>query len=147
MIQRKSLVMGNHIIAGILAVVFVSIVAHPGRPALQDSPQARVIFQAAERNRTDDGVITPEEFKDIFATFDINTDGEVTEKEFLFIWKDRQLGDLSAASIFFHHIDTDRDNLLSEIPDMSRTFYYFDSNQDGKINLVEFVIVWINLSH
>ncbi|XP_063420103.1 uncharacterized protein LOC134705281 isoform X2 [Mytilus trossulus] len=139
--------MGNHIIAVILAAVFVSIVAHPGRPALQDSPQARVIFQAAERNRTDDGFITPDEFKDIFATFDINTDGEVNEKEFLFIWKDRQLGDLSAASSFFHHIDTDRDNLLSEIPDMSRTFYYFDSNQDGKISLVEFVIVWINLSH
>lgn len=51
-----------------------SIVAHPGRPALQDSPQARVIFQAAERNRTDDGFITPDEFKDIFATFDINSE-------------------------------------------------------------------------
>lgn len=61
--------------------------------------------------------------------FEFTADGEVTEKEFLFIWKDRQLGDLSAASSFFHHIDTDRDNLLSEIPDMSRTFYYFDSNR------------------
>lgn len=78
-------------------------------------------------------VITSIVFQTVYCEF--TADGEVTEKEFLFIWKDRQLGDLSAASIFFHHIDTDRDNLLSEIPDMSRTFYYFDSNRKCSQNV------------
>lgn len=49
-----------------------SIYSHPARPALPDSPEARLIFNAAERNRTPDGFITRDEMQDIFHVFDEN---------------------------------------------------------------------------
>ena len=56
-------------------------------------------------------------------------DGQVTEAEFLYIWKDRQLGDAKQAARLFHHADTDKDNVLTQVPDLSRVFYYFDQNR------------------
>ena len=59
----------------------------------------------------------------------ITDDGQVTEAEFLFLWKDRQLGDPKQAASLFHHADTNKDNVVTQVPDLTRVFYYFDRNR------------------
>ncbi|KAJ8300664.1 hypothetical protein KUTeg_022183 [Tegillarca granosa] len=126
--------------------LFISIYSHPARPSLPDSPEARLIFNAAERNRTPDGFITRDEMQDIFHVFDENGDGLVDQTEMVDIWRSRQLGNTSHALTLFQNIDTDGDSFITEVPDISRTFIYFDRNEDGKISEEEFVIVWTSLS-
>ncbi|KAK3088638.1 hypothetical protein FSP39_021691, partial [Pinctada imbricata] len=117
-----------------------------GNPGLPDSPIAHKVFAAAERNRTQDGYLTHDEMNDIFKTFDNNNDGLVDEQEFIYVWKDRHLGELSHAVTLFHHADTDRDDFISKTPDLERVFYYFDRDQDGRVSEQEFVLIWVSLS-
>ncbi|XP_062580618.1 uncharacterized protein LOC134242532 [Saccostrea cucullata] len=132
-------------LGAVLGVIMVSGQFHLGRPVV-DSPEARAIFAAAERNRTPDGFLTKLELDDIFQTFDHNVDGIVDEQEFIYIWRSRHLGDISHAITLFHHADTDRDDVISKVPDLTRVFYYFDRDQDGKVSEEEFVEVWLSLS-
>merc|ERR1712228_603649 len=140
--SRKS-VMYNYLVFLVTISLILCCSGHPSRPALPDSPEAHALFAAAERNRTQDGFLTKDEIDDIFQTFDNNSDGEVDEQEFIFIWKDRHLGDLTHAITLFHHADTDRNDFITQIPDMTRLFYYFDRDQDGKVSEEEFVQIWM----
>lgn len=56
-------------------------------------------------------------------------DGIVDEQEFIYIWRSRHLGDISHAITLFHHADTDRDDVISKVPDLTRVFYYFDRDR------------------
>lgn len=60
----------------------------------------------------------------------LQDDGEIEKDEFIYIWKDRQLGDLLVAGNFYHHLDTDQDGVVTEVPDMFRVFYYFDNDRE-----------------
>lgn len=60
-------------------------------------------------------------------------DGIVDEQEFIYIWRSRHLGDISHAITLFHHADTDRDDVISKVPDLTRVFYYFDRDRKYSI--------------
>lgn len=69
-------------------------------------------------------------YNKIFLSFFlISVDGIVDEQEFIYIWRSRHLGDISHAITLFHNADTDRDDVISKIPDLTRVFYYFDRDR------------------
>ncbi|KAJ8301034.1 hypothetical protein KUTeg_022553 [Tegillarca granosa] len=110
---------------------------HIGRPPLPDSVEARHLFQVAETNRTPDGFLTKMEIVDIFKKFDQNGDNLVDENEFLERWKFENLGTYREGLTIFKNLDTDQDSYITQVPDLSRAFIYFD--RDGTMFLFNIV--------
>ncbi|XP_076436917.1 uncharacterized protein LOC143276297 [Babylonia areolata] len=129
-----------------LQACFIGVQLHPERPPMMDPTEARQLFKVAETNRTADGQLTHSEVDDIFSVFDENGDNLVTQAEFRTIWLSRELGDEVSADYLFARADTDQDGSITQFPDMQRVFQYFDVNGDGKVNEMEFVIIWNSLS-
>ncbi|KAK3598825.1 hypothetical protein CHS0354_007431 [Potamilus streckersoni] len=130
----------------LLFCIFAGIHSHPGRPAIPHDSNAHSLFQAVEGNNTAVGYITENRVHEIFAKFDSNGDGHVNEQEFLQQWKILNLGREDHASFLFQQVDTDRDGQLSQIPDISRIYSFFDRDGDHRVSEDEFLMIWYSIS-
>ncbi|KAL3882789.1 hypothetical protein ACJMK2_029152 [Sinanodonta woodiana] len=129
----------------LLFCIFTGIHSNPGKPTIPDDSNVRKLFQAVEGNSTA-GYITEDRVHELFFQFDLNGDGHVSEQEFLKEWSILNLGREDHASFLFQQVDTDRDGQLSQNPDISRVYSFFDTNGDHRVSEDEFLTIWYSIS-
>ncbi|KAK3087716.1 hypothetical protein FSP39_009551 [Pinctada imbricata] len=102
-----------------------------------------ILFERVDKNL--DGNVDKQEFNGIFLAFDVNHDGNVTESEFRDDWVNLyKIGAPNEADALYLRADTNDDGMIT-LADMPQAFGYFDLNNDGNVDMNEFLTQWGDL--
>ncbi|XP_064616671.1 insoluble matrix shell protein 5-like [Liolophura sinensis] len=111
---------------------------------IEESKWAKHVFHLVDTDGN--GTLTLAEVQLIYTRFDLNGDGQVTAGEFIKHWLEDDVGDTASGYRMFQNVDTDKNGFFSQDPDLTRTFHHFDTDGDGFVSTLEFVLTWTKMS-
>ncbi|XP_060569489.1 uncharacterized protein LOC132727908 [Ruditapes philippinarum] len=121
-----------------LFVVVVSQSPHnPSRPDIYGLINLLYLKADADLN----GQITESELADVFKGFDKNSDGTVTNAEFVELWMQLTSQTTALANAYFHLADLNDDKIINN-NDYHLIYQVFDLNHDGSVSGKEFASKW-----
>lgn len=98
-----------------------------------------ILYLKADANL--DQTITQAELADVFHGFDKNGDGNVTNAEFVELWKALTGQTTELADAYFHLADITDDKVINQA-DYGLLYHVFDLNSDRKVTAQEFAKKW-----